>query len=288
MKNVYKSCIIYNCDKKIQRLILGRGVEMYKREIDNLAHSAEVKIGLFNKSIAKYLTSAFLGSFFVSLGIMLIYTIGGTMHHAGVETYKILMGASFGVALTLVFMCGGDLFTSNAMIMTIGALEKKVTWLDAIKIWVAVWIGNLIGGVVGAFLYVQAGLASGKSEYIGEFIVNNVATKMNTPAMELFLRGLLCNVLVCLATWMAYKLKEETAKILMIWWCLFTFITAGFEHSVANMGFLTMGLLLPHGADVTIMGMAHNLIWVSLGNFIGGVLFVGLPYYFITKEKKKA
>lgn len=285
---MYIKVVLYIIVMKNTKIKLGRGVDMYKREIDNLTHSAEVKIGLFNRSIAKYLTSAFLGSFFVSLGIMLIYTIGGTMHHAGVETYKILMGACFGVALTLVFMCGGDLFTSNAMIMTVGALEKKVTWLDAIKIWVAVWIGNLIGGVVGALIYVQAGLASGKSEYIGEFIVNNVATKMNTPAMELFLRGLLCNVLVCLATWCAYKLKEETAKILMIWWCLFTFITAGFEHSVANMGFLTMGLLLPHGADVTIMGMAHNLLWVSLGNFIGGVLFVGLPYYFITKEKKNA
>ena len=122
MKNVYKSCIIYNCDEKNTKIKLGRGVDMYKREIDNLTHSAEVKIGLFNRSIAKYLTSAFLGSFFVSLGIMLIYTIGGTMHHAGVETYKILMGACFGVALTLVFMCGGDLFTSNAMIMTVGVL----------------------------------------------------------------------------------------------------------------------------------------------------------------------
>ena len=100
---------------------------MYRREIDNLTHSAEVKIGLFNRSIAKYLTSAFLGSFFVSLGIMLIYSIGGIMHHAEVGTYKILMGACFGVALSLVFMCGGDLFTSNAMIMTIGAMEKKVS-----------------------------------------------------------------------------------------------------------------------------------------------------------------
>ena len=285
MKKAKKSCIIYNCDKNT-KIKLGRGVEMYKREIDSLTHSAEVKIGLLNRSIAKYLTSAFLGSFFVSLGIMLIYSIGGIMHHAGSEVYKILMGASFGVALSLVFMCGGDLFTSNAMIMTIGALEKKVTWLDAVKIWVVVWIGNLIGGIVGAFLYIQAGLASGKSDYIGEFIVSNVATKMNTAGMELFLRGLLCNVLVCLATWMAYRLKEESAKILMIWWCLFTFITAGFEHSVANMGFLTMGLLLPHGADVSIMGFIHNIVWVSLGNFVGGVLFVGLPYYFITKDKK--
>lgn len=261
---------------------------MYKKEIDNLAHSAEVKIGLFNNSIPKYLTSAFLGSFFVSLGIMLIYSIGGVLHHAGVETYKVLMGACFGVALTLVFMCGGDLFTSNAMIMTIGALEKKVTWLDAIKIWVAVWFGNLIGGVVGAFLYIQAGLASGKASYIGEFILTNVAAKMSTPGMELFFRGLLCNVLVCLATWCAYKLKEETAKILIVWWCLFTFITAGFEHSVANMGFLAMGLMLPHGADVSLMGYIHNIGWVTVGNFVGGILFVGLPYYFISMQKTKS
>lgn len=259
---------------------------MYKKEIDKLTHSAEVKIELLNKSIPRYLTSAMLGSFFVSLGIMLIYSIGGIMHHAGVETYKIVMGLCFGVALSLVLMAGGDLFTSNAMIMTIGAFEKKVTWMDAVKIWIAVWIGNILGGIVGAFLYVQAGLASGKSSYIGEFIVSNVAVKMSIPASQLFLRGLLCNVLVCLAVWMSYKLKEETAKILMIFWCLFTFITAGFEHSVANMSFLVMGLMLPHDAAVSIMGYIHNIGWVSLGNFVGGVLFVGLPYYYITKDKK--
>ena len=241
---------------------------MYSKEIDNLAHSAEVKIGLYKDSKLKYIVAAMMGSFLVSLGIMLIYSIGGIMHHAGNETYKILMGASFGVALSLVFMAGGDLFTSNAMIMTVGALKKKVTWLDAVRIWIAVWIGNLLGGIMGAFLYVQAGLATGKSEYIGEFIV-------------------LCNVLVCLATWMCYKLKEETAKILMIFWCLFTFITAGFEHSVANMGFLAMGLMLPHGVDVNIMGYIHNIGWVSLGNFVGGILFVGLPYYFISMKKKE-
>ena len=86
---------------------------MYRREIDNLSHSAEVKIGLFNKSVPKYLTSAMLGSLFVSLGIMLIYSIGGIMHHSDIGTYKIVMGLCFGVALSLVFMAGGDLFTNN-------------------------------------------------------------------------------------------------------------------------------------------------------------------------------
>lgn len=259
---------------------------MYTKEINNLAHSAEVKSNLLKRSKSRYLVSAALGSLFVSLGIMLIYTIGGILHHNGVETYKILMGASFGVALSLVLMAGGDLFTSNAMIMTMGALEKTITWVDAVKIWFASWIGNILGGVVGAVLFVQAGLAKGKSAYIGEFIVNNAEIKINTPAVELIIKGILCNILVCLAVWMCYKLKEETAKILMIFWCLFTFITAGFEHSVANMSFLAMGYLI-NPETITLGGYAYNIVFVSLGNFIGGVLFLALPYYYITSGNKE-
>ncbi|ATD54534.1 formate/nitrite transporter family protein [Clostridium chauvoei] len=259
---------------------------MYSKEIHNLAHSAEVKINLLKRSKSRYIVSAMLGSLFVSLGIMLIYSIGGIMHHGGSPFYKITMGVSFGVALSLVLMAGGDLFTSNSMIMTMGALEKTVTWVDAIQIWFASWFGNILGGVVGAVLFVQAGLASGKSDYIGEFIVSNVAAKINTPFMPLLIKGILCNILVCLAVWMCYKLKEETAKILMIFWCLFTFITAGFEHSVANMGLLAMGVMLDPGT-ITIGGYMYNIIVVSLGNFIGGVVFLALPYYYITSNNKK-
>lgn len=259
---------------------------MYTNEIHNLTHSAELKSNLLKRSKSRYLVSAALGSLFVSLGIMLIYTIGGIMNHNGVETYKILMGASFGVALSLVLMAGGDLFTSNAMIMTMGALEKTITWIDAIKVWIASWIGNILGGLIGAILFVQAGLTSGKSDYIGEFIVSNAYAKINTPASQLILKGILCNILVCLAVWMCYKLKEETAKILMIFWCLFTFITAGFEHSVANMSFLAMGYLIDP-STITLGGYAYNIILVSVGNFIGGVLFLALPYYFITSGSKE-
>ncbi|MGL5353246.1 MAG: formate/nitrite transporter family protein [Clostridium sp.] len=259
---------------------------MYSNEIDKLAHSAEVKIGLYQKSKTRYLTSAMLGSFFVSLGIMLIYTIGGIMKHGGSANYKIVMGLSFGVALSLVLMAGGDLFTSNAMIMTFGGLEKKVTWKNAMSIWFGSWFGNIIGGVIGATLFVQAGLPSGATDYVGEFIVSSAVAKINTPFMPLLVKGILCNVLVCLAVWMTYKLKEETAKIIMIFWCLFTFITAGFEHSVANMGMLAMGWMIDP-AQVTLAGYAYNIIVVSIGNFIGGVVFLTLPYYYITKDKKE-
>ena len=259
---------------------------MYSKEIDKLAHSAEVKIGLYKKSKTRYLTSAILGSLFVCLGIMLIYTIGGIMKHGGSSNYKIVMGLSFGVALSLVLMAGGDLFTSNSMIMTFGGLEEKVTWKDAATIWIGSWIGNLIGGIIGAILFIQAGLASGSNFYIGDFIVSSAVGKIDVPFMQLLIKGILCNILVCLSVWMTYKLKEETAKIIMIFWCLFTFITAGFEHSVANMGMLAMGWMLDP-SQVTLAGYAYNIIVVSIGNFIGGVVFLALPYYYITKDKKE-
>lgn len=259
---------------------------MYSKEIENLSHSAEVKSDLCKASKSRYLVSSMLGSLFVALGIMLIYTIGGIMSHNGVGTYKILMGASFGVALSLVLMAGGDLFTSNAMIMTLGVFKKTVKLKEAAMIWLFSWLGNMLGGIVGALLFVGAGLTSGKSSYIGEFIVENALTKISLPWNQLILRGLLCNILVCLAVWMCYKLKEETAKILMIFWCLFTFITAGFEHSVANMSFLAMGHLID-SATITIGGYFYNVILVSIGNFIGGVVFLAIPYYFITNIKAK-
>ena len=129
----------------------------------------------------------------------------------------------------------------------------------------------------------MAGLANGP---VGEFIAKTSATKMSLPASDLFFRGILCNMLVCLAVWCSFKCKEETSKLIMIFWCLFVFITAGFEHSVANMTLLTIGLLSPAGAAVSIGGYAYNIIMVTLGNMVGGIVFMAIPYYIISRKKK--
>ena len=265
--------------KNFNAKLLGGG--LYSEVIDKLASSAVDKSNLNKTSTGRYIVSSMLGSFFVSFGIMLIYTIGGIMNHNDIQTYKILMGVCFGVALSLVIMAGGDLFTSNAMITTFGLFKKKIKTKDAISVLGISWIGNLLGGIVGGLLFVGAGLATGNNDYIGDLVVKNVITKTTLPWNVLLIRGILCNVLVCLAVWLANILKEETGKLIMIFWCLFTFITAGFEHSVANMSFLTMGYLID-SSSVTLSGVFHNLLWVSIGNYIGGVIFLAIPYYFIT------
>lgn len=110
------------------------------------------------------------------------------------------------------------------------------------------------------------------------------AAKMNAPLGVLLARAVLCNWLVCLAVWMSAKVDSDTARCIVIWWCLFAFIACGFEHSVANMTLLSLALLGAHGAQISVSGLAHNLLWVSLGNVVVGALFVASAYWLVARQ----
>ena len=255
---------------------------MYSEEINKLSNSAENKVKFLDKSKMKYLVSSSMAGVYVGFGTLLIFTIGGLLSAAASPATRIVMGLSFGIALSLVLMAGSELFTGNNMIMTVGALDKRVTWLGAVKVWIYSYIGNFAGGIIIAFLFVQSGLAKGST---ADFILKISESKMNAPFMELFFRGILCNMLVCLAIWCSFKLKEEAAKLIMIFWCLFAFITSGYEHSIANMTLLSTALMIPHGSGVSFAGLANNLAASTLGNFIGGAVFIGAAYWYVTKQK---
>jgi nitrite transporter NirC len=248
---------------------------MYSDLVNRVSKSAIAKVHTLRSSKTKYFISSILAGMYVGLGVFLIMTIGGVLH--GAPATRIIMGASFGVALSLVIMAGSELFTGNNFVMVIGAMEKSVTWLEALEIWIYSFIGNFIGSIFIAYLYLKTGLAKGA---ISDFILKVSSAKMNAPTGELFFRGILCNILVCIAVLCYIKLKEETAKLIMIFWCLFAFITTGFEHSIANMSLLSLGLFLPHDAMVSLWGLAHNLAPVTIGNFIGGGLILGLAYWY--------
>jgi nitrite transporter NirC len=192
------------------------------------------------------------------------------------------MGASFGVALTLVIFAGSELFTGNNLVMMVGWLEKEISLGELLKLWFWCYLGNLAGSLLVAWLTFKAGLIS-KAPTIN-FILETTAAKMNAPAGELFFRGILCNVLVCLAVWTALKVKNEVAKLILIFWCLFAFIGSGFEHSIANMSLLAMGVLVPHPETISIIGYIRNLAFVTAGNVIGGALLIGALYWYVSTE----
>lgn len=256
---------------------------MFNEELNKVSLAAKGKYQLLKENKIGYFVSSMLAGIYVGLGIMLIFTIGGLLSSSNSPATKIVMGLSFGVALSLVIFAGSELFTGNNFVMAVGSLNKSVTPVETAKVWIFSFIGNLVGSILAGSLFYMAGLATGP---VGEFIAKTSEVKMSLPASELLFRGILCNMLVCLAVWCSFKCKEEVSKLIMIFWCLFVFITAGFEHSVANMTLLTIGLLSPLGHAVSISGYAYNILTVTLGNMIGGVLFVAIPYFIISRKKR--
>jgi nitrite transporter len=163
------------------------------------------------------------------------------------------------------------------MVCVIGALEKAVSWRAVGRLWAMSFLGNLIGSLILAWLVIQSGVLSAKPQH--DLLEKVAALKMNLPAWELFIRAVLCNWLVCLAVWTAGRTASDPAKLVLIFWCLFAFIGSGFEHSIANQSLLSMALFLPHPDLVTWSGFIWNQAWVTLGNVIGGGIFVGGLYW---------
>ena len=255
---------------------------MFQEEIKSVSAVAAKKIDLLRKRPFAYFISSALAGMFVGLGILLIFSVGGMLSAQGFAGTKIVMGLSFGIALSLVVMAGSELFTGNNFFMAVGLYQKSVSLSDALKLWGFCWLGNLAGSVMTAVLFAASGLNTGA---VGEFIAQTSATKMALPVSQLVIRGVLCNILVCLAIWCGAKMKSESGKLIMIFWCLYAFITAGFEHSVANMTLLAIGVLNPMGQAVSLGGYAYNLLFVTLGNMLGGILFVALPYSIIAGKE---
>lgn len=249
---------------------------MYTQTVEKVGNAASAKVGLY-ESKTKFFIASILAGAYVGLGILLIFTISGLLGDS-VAT-KIVMGASFGVALSLVIMAGSELFTGNNFVMTIGMLTKKASVKDTIGSWVLCYLGNLVGALLVAGAFVLAGLAGDTPA--GGALIGGAVAKASAPAMALIFRGILCNILVCLAVLCSIKLENEVAKLIMIWWCLFVFITAGFEHSVANM---TIYFTAIFTGGAAVGQMVFNLFFVTIGNMIGGIL-LGAAYYIMGSDK---
>lgn len=254
---------------------------MYLEEFTAVAGAAKSKSILFKNNPWGYFMASMLAGMFVGFGILLIFSIGGML--TGLPYVKIVMGLSFGIALSLVIIAGAELFTGNNMVMTAGLLIGKVTWSETVILWLVCYLGNWAGSILLAVMFWGAGFSAGA---VGDFIAVTGAAKMSVSAVPLFLRGILCNILVCLAVWCGFRCKSESGKLIMIFWCLFAFITCGFEHSVANMTLLTLAMLAPQQAAVSWSGYFYNLSLVTLGNMVAAVLFIAIPYYIISKKKE--
>lgn len=256
---------------------------MFRETFLAASGGAKAKMTFLKKNPVGYFLMSMLAGAYIGFGVLLTNSIGAQL--SGAPYTKLAMGLAFGVALSLVVMAGAELFTGNNLVMAAGLFQREVTLRDILLLWVVCWIGNLCGAAVLAFVYSLTGLGNGA---VGEFMATAATAKITPTPIALLARGALCNMLVCLAVWISFRAKSDAGKLIMVFWCLFAFITTGFEHSVANMTLFTEVLINPSGQNVTLGGCLYNLLLVTLGNMIGGILFVAVPYGIASKEKPTA
>ncbi len=249
---------------------------MTAETLDAVARVASAKATYLRERPHGYLLLSLLAGAYVGFGIILIFAIGAPLAASGSPLVKFVMGASFGIALSLVIVAGSELFTGNTMVMTVGLVRRTIAMSALAQSWLLSFVGNLIGSLLLAWLVARSGVLAAAPQV--EFIQSVAATKMNLSFGEAFLRGVLCNWLVCLAVWSAFRQQSEAGKLIMVFWCLFAFIGAGFEHSIANMTLLGIALFQPHGDPVSWSGFVNNLVPVTLGNIVSGALFVAGIY----------
>lgn len=254
---------------------------MFSEEFGAVINAGKTKVRFLKKNPMGYFLASCLAGMFVGFGILLIFTIGGLLD--GAPYTKVLMGVSFGIALSLVIMAGAELFTGNNFVLTAGIFAKEVTVKDTVILWIVCFLGNWVGSALLALVFYGTGLASGD---VAAFIGATAAAKTNAAPLALFLRGVLCNTLVCLAVWCSFRAKSDSGKLIMVFWCLFAFITSGFEHSIANMTLLTVALFTSLGDQISFAGYFYNIGLVTLGNMAGAIVFLALPYYLISKKKE--
>ncbi len=187
---------------------------------------------------------------------------------------KLIGAAVFPVGLMMVVICGAELFTGNNL-LTLALFDGRITPAQLLRNWVTVYLSNLAGSVLLALLLASSGLYGGAA---GERAIAVAVSKVGAPFFEMVIRGILCNILVVLALWFQAGAKDLIGKIWAIWFPIMLFVFAGFEHSVANMTYIPLGIFL--GADVSVgQFLLGNLVPVTIGNLIGGAVIVPVMYY---------
>lgn len=238
-------------------------------------------------------TLAVLGGGFIGLGA-LYFTLVTSDAALGFALSRTLGGLCFSLGLILVVIAGAELFTGNNLLVMAWA-ARRISGRELLRNWALVLLGNATGAVGLAVLVVLTGQASMNEGEVGRHAVRLAVLKVTMPFWTAFFRGVLCNVLVCLAMWLAMAGRTVTDKLLAVLFPISAFVAAGFEHSVANLYLIPLGMFLraTAGGDVPqqgplaaldFAGLLHNLVPVTLGNIVGGAGMVALVYTLVYRR----
>lgn len=246
---------------------------MFVSDLNSMADAAVGKYELSKNEPKKYLMRAVVAGFWIDVAMILSNVCAAVFYGTNPAVGKLLSAFTFPLAIILIVFIGGELFTGNNMTMAVGVYQKKCTWGQAARVWIMSYIGNFIGAFLIAFLFVKSGASMpAMKEYVNSFIMG----KLELSWIQLLLRGILCNFMVCLAVLTGTRMKTESGKLTVMILSIAAFVITGFEHSIANMGVFSMSALIVDGGLPPVL-VAKSMVFVTLGNIIGGSFLMAWP-----------
>ena len=226
------------------------------------------------------LLSFLAGAYIAFGGLLAEVASAGIKEIVGFGLYKFVFGAVFPVGLIIVVLAGSELFTGNVMFMTIGVLDGSASVGGLAKNWVLSWVFNFVGALFVAYVLAYlTGIAT--ADPVSANAIGVAKAKVGMSFEAAFFKAIGCNWLVCLAVWLANASDDIIGKIAGIWFPIMAFVAIGFEHSVANMFFIPLGIFLGAPGVTWANCITANLIPVTLGNIVGAAVFVACAYWFV-------
>lgn len=293
LKKKLYMCLVES-KEKLKNLLLfkitlkGRKIMSQKKPQEILEITMDSAVAKSRLSVKQMILLGLMAGFFIALAgagaNMGAYYLLAEADTAGLG--KMLSGIIFPAGLLMVVFAGAELFTGNNL-MVAAVLDRRIGIGAMLRNWCIVYLANLIASVCVAWLVVESGLLSTGDGLLEQVTVSIAVSKVNLTFGQAFIRGILCNFLVCIAVWMASGADSTIGKVFSLFFPIWLFVTAGFEHSIANMFFIPAGIFAAgSSAGLSFSGFfLNNLLPVTLGNIVGGSILVAGIYYFAYKGK---
>lgn len=254
--------------------------KMLTSDVEEMSNSAVAKADLAKNNFGKYFIRAVIAGFYIVVATILSNVSAAVLFPTYPQFGKLLGAFLFSIAIILIVFIGGELFTGNNMTMAMGVYNKSCKCKDMVRVWIYSYIGNFAGAFIIGIIFIGSGASKGiLTDYYNSFVM----AKLTAEPVQLLLRGILCNFMVCLAVLAGTRMKSESGKLIVMFLVIMTFVVSGMEHCIANMGIFTLAYFLMGGLPLHLV--AINMICVTIGNIIGGSILLALPLKLMSTDQ---
>ena len=248
-------------------------------DIENITKIGITKIEMATAQPFKFFMRSCMAGAYLAMAAILSYSLGA-LFQENAALSKTLVAGSFGIGLAMIVFLGGELFTGNCFTTIMPVYTKKKKVVDLIPSWLICYFGNCLGSAIICAIFIYSGSLKGAMTL---YLTSVIQSKLHFDVIELILKGILCNFIVCVGAYTGMKVQDSMTKLIFLVIIVMAFVLPGFEHCIANAGTFTMGVTLL-GSSVNWAPLPAHMLLSTIGNIIGGSILFGLPIYLTFKD----